>query len=91
MASEERNNIISSIHYNIGDIVEFKSMSPKRCIEKEYSTEDHFRVFFKNNKHSGLIEKVEKNHCKICTITPLSGIHCWIKKKEIIKISAKSY
>ncbi len=77
--------------YNIGDSVEFISESPKNYLENTYSLKDHFRVFFKNNQHIGVIEKVEGHHYEIRTITPLSGILCWIKINEIIKIIAKSY
>ncbi len=92
MASGKGDKAIKRIHYiyNIGDIVEFKSMSPKKNIEKVYGTKNQFRVFFKNNKHIGVIEKVEGHHYEIRTITPLSGIYCWIHKREIIKVIEKS-
>ncbi len=84
---------IKRIHYiyNIGDSVEFISEFPKKHIEKEYGMKSHFRVYFKNNKHTGIIEKVEEDHFEIRTITPLSGILCRIRKNEIIKVRRKSY
>ncbi len=92
MASRERSKTIRRIHYyKIGDIIEFKSMSPKIYIEKNYSVDDHLHIFFKNNCHSGIILSVKNNSIQIRTTRPLPGIVCWIKNTEIIKNTAESY
>ncbi len=93
MASGKRYKDLKRIPYiyNKGDIVEFKSMSPKIYIEKNYSVDDHLHIYFKNNCHSGIILSIKNNSIQIRTTRPLPGIVCWIKISEIIKVMTKCY